>query len=80
MLSRRLTGGEIEPETRNQFRAGDIRHCFADVGKARRLLGFEPRVPLEEGLDDLLAWVRGQTAEDRFAQVEQELVSKALVK
>jgi dTDP-L-rhamnose 4-epimerase len=79
LLSQRLTGGEIEPQILNQFRAGDIRHCYADLTKARRLLGFEPRISLQEGLDDLLTWVAEQTAVDRFAQVEKELAAKALV-
>lgn len=79
MLSEHLTGGEIKPEIRNQFRAGDIRHCYADVTAARRLLGFEPRISLADGLEDLLAWVREQSAEDRFDQVERELTTKSLV-
>jgi dTDP-L-rhamnose 4-epimerase len=80
LLIEHLADGDIEPQILNQFRAGDIRHCYADVTKARQLLGFEPRVPLEEGLVDLLTWVREQTAVDRFAQVEKELSKKALVK
>lgn len=79
MLSEHLTGGEIKPEIRNQFRAGDIRHCYADVTAARRLLGFEPSISLADGLEDLLAWVREQSAEDRFDQVERELATKSLV-
>ncbi|MGD8794933.1 MAG: NAD-dependent epimerase/dehydratase family protein, partial [Anaerolineae bacterium] len=46
MLSEHLTAGDIKPEIRNQFRAGDIRHCYADVTAARQLLGFEPRISL----------------------------------
>jgi dTDP-L-rhamnose 4-epimerase len=80
MLTRRLTDGEVQPQILNQFRAGDIRHCYADVTKARDLLGFEPRISLQEGLGDLLAWVGEQTAQDRFSQVEKELAAKALVK
>jgi len=79
MLSQHLTAGEVKPQILNQYRAGDIRHCYADSTKARGLLGFEPQVSLEEGLSDLLAWVEEQTAVDRFAQVEEELASKALV-
>jgi dTDP-L-rhamnose 4-epimerase len=79
MLSQHLTNGETRPLILNQFRAGDIRHCYADLSKARRFLGFEPRVSLQEGLDDLLTWVKGQTAVDRFAQVEKELAAKSLV-
>ncbi len=38
-------------------RIGDIRHCFADIGRAREVLGYEPKVTLEVGLLDLVAWV-----------------------
>jgi dTDP-L-rhamnose 4-epimerase len=79
LLSQHLTSGQVRPQILNQFRAGDIRHCYADVTKARELLGFQPRIPLEEGLADLLAWVREQTAEDHFDQVEKELKDKSLV-
>jgi dTDP-L-rhamnose 4-epimerase len=79
LLIKHLADDDIEPQILNQFRAGDIRHCYADLTKARTLLGFEPKVALEEGLGDLLAWVKEQTAEDRFAQVEKELAAKALV-
>ena len=79
LLSQHLTDGRVEPQILNRFRAGDIRTCYADLSKARDLLGFEPRVPLEEGLDDLLAWVAQQQAEDHFSQVEKELADKALV-
>jgi dTDP-L-rhamnose 4-epimerase len=79
MLSQHLTGGQVKPQILNQFRAGDIRHCYADLTKARRLLGFEPQIPLQEGLTDLLSWVEEQTAVDRFEQVEQELAAKSLV-
>jgi len=79
MLSQRLTDGEIRPDLRHQYRAGDIRHCYADLAKARRLLGFEPRISLKDGLEDLLAWVQAQTAVDRFAVAEQELSAKSLV-
>lgn len=79
MLAQHLTSGEIEPQILNQYRTGDIRHCYADLTKARQLLGFEPRVSLQEGLDDLLGWVKEQTAVDRFDQVKKELAAKSLV-
>lgn len=79
VLAQHLTEGDVEPVILNQFRAGDIRHCYADIGKARELLGFEPRITLEQGLADLLSWAKEQTAEDRFAQVEKELAAKSLV-
>jgi dTDP-L-rhamnose 4-epimerase len=79
LLSERLTDGEIQPQILNQFRAGDIRHCYADLTKSRELLGYEPSVSFQQGLEELLDWVEVQTAEDRFAQVEKELAAKDLV-
>jgi dTDP-L-rhamnose 4-epimerase len=79
MLSQELTGGEVQPQILNQYRAGDIRHCFADIQQSRERLGFEPRISLDGGMKDLLAWVEEQTAVDRFAEAEGELASKSLV-
>jgi UDP-glucuronate 4-epimerase len=39
---------------------GDVPLTWADVSKARRVLGYEPRVHLEEGLQHFLAWFREQ--------------------
>lgn len=38
------------------FRAGDVRHSLADIGKARRLLGYEPTHRIQEGLELALDW------------------------
>jgi dTDP-L-rhamnose 4-epimerase len=56
---------ELEPEITGEFRAGDIRHCFADTTRAAELLGFEAGVRFEEGLPELLEWVGGQVVEER---------------
>jgi dTDP-L-rhamnose 4-epimerase len=50
-----------EPEITGEFRAGDIRHCFADASRARDRLGFEARTTLEDGLPELVEWVARQT-------------------
>jgi UDP-glucuronate 4-epimerase len=44
---------------------GDVPITFADIGKARRLLGYEPRVPIEDGIRRFAAWFRehGRPAE-----------------
>jgi dTDP-L-rhamnose 4-epimerase len=68
----------LDPEIVGKYRVGDIRHCFSDIGKARRVLGFEPRVSLEDGLTELAAWLEGQAAVDRVAQASAELASRGL--
>ncbi|HLK50163.1 MAG TPA: NAD-dependent epimerase/dehydratase family protein [Bryobacteraceae bacterium] len=69
----------VEPEITGQYRAGDIRHCFADITMARQVLGYEPRVTLEKGLEDLAAWLEGQEAVDRALEARQELVVRGLM-
>ena len=59
---------------------GDIRHCVADISKARKMLGYEPSVTLEDGLAELLAWLATQEAEDKVEGATAELTSRALVK
>jgi dTDP-L-rhamnose 4-epimerase len=77
-LALALGRNDVEPEITGQFRAGDIRHCFADIGKARRLLGYEPSVRLDEGLTELTDWLADQAAEDRFDQARIELARRGL--
>ena len=74
----RVLGREIEPVLPGTFRAGDIRHCFADVTRAREALGFEAEVALEHGLAELAGWLEGQTATDRFDQAAAELSERGL--
>ncbi|HXH24120.1 MAG TPA: SDR family oxidoreductase, partial [Vicinamibacterales bacterium] len=51
---RDLVGRDVEPIYAAP-RPGDVRDSQADIAKARRLLGYEPLVPLEEGLRRTLA-------------------------
>lgn len=73
-----LGKGYIEPEITGKYRVGDIRHCYADTSSARETLGYEPQVTLEEGLDDLTAWVEGQRPLDRVEQASAELAARGL--
>lgn len=68
----------VEPQVMGQYRVGDIRHCFADVTLARDVLGYQPRVALEEGMTELASWLEGQTAMDRVAEACAELSTRGL--
>ena len=74
----RMLGKEIEPEVTGEHRAGDIRHCFADVSRAREMLGFEAAVSLEDGIAELAEWLAGQTAVDRIDEAAAELAKRGL--
>jgi dTDP-L-rhamnose 4-epimerase len=68
----------IEPEVTGKYRVGDIRHCFADIRLARRVLGYEPRVGFEQGLAEVAEWLQGQQAEDHVGRARAELEAKGL--
>jgi len=79
MLAEAMDVPEIGPDIMGKARSGDIRNCFADISKARDLLGFEPQRRLEADLGELADWVRSQTAIDRGAQMKKELEERGLV-
>lgn len=62
-----------------EFRKNDIRHCYANTFKARKLLGWKPEINLEQGLKELIEWSATQKAEDRFSQAQKELKQKKLI-
>jgi dTDP-L-rhamnose 4-epimerase len=69
---------DISPEVVGKYRVGDIRHCFADIGLAERVLGYTPSVTLDDGLDELRGWLEGRVAHDRVAEASAELAGRGL--
>jgi dTDP-L-rhamnose 4-epimerase len=78
-LARVMGRPAIAPEITGKYRAGDIRHCFADIDKSRTLLGFESRVAFQDGLDELARYLADQIAEDRAENATEELLRRGLV-
>lgn len=71
---------DILPEVTGQHRVGDIRHCWADISKARELLGYEPEVGIVEGIRRLVPWLREQVAVDRVEEHKRELEERGLLR
>jgi dTDP-L-rhamnose 4-epimerase len=61
-LMRALGRSEDAFRVTGAFRVGDIRHACADISAARRLLGWQPQVGIDEGLQRLAQWARSQPA------------------
>jgi len=78
LICQRVGPPGLRPEVVRKFRKGDIRHCYADIGKISAL-GYKPKVAFEQGIEELVDWVRGQTAEDRVSQASAELEKRGLV-
>ena len=55
-LRERIPGLRAVPAAYREFRAGDVRHSLADVGKARRLLGYAPTHSVRQGLREAMGW------------------------
>lgn len=73
-----LDKSHLEAEIVGKYRVGDIRHCFADISKARQLLGFQPQVDFQDGLAELAIWLEGQVAVDRVESAGAELAARGL--
>jgi dTDP-L-rhamnose 4-epimerase len=83
LIGRKL-GKSIEPVITGKFRGGDARHGWADISRARALLGWKPSVSHEEGIAELCTWLAGlppsevAAAADTFARLEEEAERKGL--
>jgi dTDP-L-rhamnose 4-epimerase len=65
-------------EITGKYRAGDIRHCYADISLARKVLGYSPRCGFRDGVAELVEWLRSQTAVDRVHEASRQLTSFGL--
>jgi len=58
---KKIIGSDAEP-IYQPARAGDVRHSQADITKAKKMLGYQPTVGLEEGLRETVAWYKCSAA------------------
>jgi dTDP-L-rhamnose 4-epimerase len=76
----RLYKSKVQVNISGIFRAGDIRHNFADITKIRDDLGFEPEVSFDEGISAFVKWACCQElTEDRYSQSLSELRENGLI-
>lgn len=78
IICREVGPAGLRPEVVEKYRKGDIRHCYADITRIGAL-GYRPKVTFEQGLRDLVEWVRRQQAEDRVEEAAAELERRGLV-
>lgn len=79
MLAAAMGVRRLRPQILGKARAGDIRHCFADIGRARALLGYAPLHLLEDKLGELVAWINETAAEDHGEHAKRQLEARGLV-
>ena len=69
----------LNSEITNKYRAGDIRHCFADIAKIKNKLGYKPKIDFEPGMKELVEWGEKEEAVDKFDDAQEELKVRGLV-
>jgi len=69
----------LTPEILGRYRAGDIRHCYADISRARNILGYEPRMSIEQGMPEIAEWIRGELAAGRVPQPRTDVKNALLI-
>jgi dTDP-L-rhamnose 4-epimerase len=79
-LATMLGKAHIQPVITGRYRVGDVRHCFADITLARKVLGYEPQVTLDDGLQQFAACVESQMSVDSYAQAYAELEARGLTR
>lgn len=78
---KKLYKSDIKIEISGNFRLGDIRHNFADISKARMILGYEPKYSFEQGMEKFVEWVNKQPVEqDNYEASILEMKEKGLYK
>lgn len=77
-LAETLRRPDLEAVVSGKYRVGDVRHCFANIEAARRLLGFEPAVDLASGMVELARWLKSESASDHTEAAQRELETRGL--
>lgn len=74
-------GVQVPITVSGNYRLGDIRHNFADISLARKILGFEPKWTFEKGIEQFTKWVNEQEVqEDNYEASIAEMKVKGLYK
>lgn len=74
-------GIDVPITVSGNYRLGDIRHNFADITKARKLLGFDPQWSFDAGIEQFCKWVNDQPIqEDKYESSIEEMKQKGLYK
>ncbi len=72
---------DLSPIYNQRYRVGDIRHCTADISKIKKMLGYSPKIPFNEGIEEYIDWIKTQKIyQDNTEKALAELKNKGLMK
>jgi dTDP-L-rhamnose 4-epimerase len=69
----------VPAEITGKYRAGDVRHCFADISAAREFLGYRPSCSMADGVRELAGWLESHQANDFVEEAMNRLTIHGLV-
>lgn len=74
-------GFHVPIRVSGNYRLGDIRHNYADISLARKILGFNPKWSFADGIEQFTKWVNKQEVkEDNYEASIEEMKKKGLYK
>lgn len=74
-------GIEVPLNVSGNYRLGDIRHNYADITLAKKILGFEPKWTFDHGIKQFTEWVNQQELQkDNYEASLEEMKQKGLFK
>ena len=73
----KLYGKEPKVIIKNEYRIGDIRHCFADISKIQKI-GFKPSVNFDDGMREMVEWGKRAKSVDRVNEADKLLAKMKL--
>jgi dTDP-L-rhamnose 4-epimerase len=74
----KLYQSNLSPEITYKVRKLDVKHCYADISKLKKLVGWKPRISLEAGFKELIEWGKGEVAVDKVDFANKELEKRGL--
>ena len=75
----KILDSRVTFEPSQQHRAGDVRHCWADITKIRTRLGFEPQMLFPAGLEDIVATQEFAQDPGHTAHAHDEMAQRGLI-
>ncbi len=75
----KLLNPKLSLDVTNTYRKGDIRHCFSDITKLKKEIGWHPTVKLQDGLKELIEWSQNERSKDLFDSAKKILRKKGII-
>lgn len=79
LITAKICQKNITPQILYQARKKEMRHCYADIKKAKKILKWEPKIKFQAGLLDVIKWGESEKSVDLYDQAHKELQKRKLV-